>query len=284
VRDHATPPDEAWTDWGGSGRLLHFAHANGFPAASYRTLVGLLTGPFRVVSLNARPLWIDGDPADLADWKPLVHDLAFGLSDRGLRGVVGVGHSLGGTLTALAATSDPGLFAALVLIDPVIFTGLRSRLWRLAKRFGQAHRLHLVRGARRRRDHWSDLDEVRAAYRTKPAFASWDDRTFDDYLAAGFASAAGGGFRLRYPKAWEARIFEVCPADLWRRLRTIAVPVLILRGETSDTFLESAGRRAEREIRNARVEVVERTSHFLPMEAPEEVASAIERFVHEALG
>jgi pimeloyl-ACP methyl ester carboxylesterase len=284
VRDPATPPDAAWTEWGGAGPVLHFAHANGFPAASYRSLIEQLTGSFQVVSMDARPLWSDSDPAELADWRPLVNDLVVGLGGRGLRGVVGVGHSLGGTLSALAAAADPSLFAALVLVDPVIFTGLRSRLWRLAKRLGRAHRLHLVRGARGRRELWPDRAAVRAAYRAKPTFASWRDRAFDDYLEAGFVAAAGGGVRLRYPRSWEARIFEVCPADLWLRLRTIRVPVLFLRGETSDTFLESAARRAMREIRRARVEVVAGTSHLLPMERPETVAAAIDGFAREVLG
>lgn len=280
----APPPDRAWTDWGGDGPLLHFAHANGFPAATYRTLIEELTGSFRVVSMEARPLWSDLDPADLSDWRPLVDDLRSGFRERELRRVVGVGHSLGATLSALAAAEDPELFAALVLIDPVIFTGPRSRLWRVAKRIGRAHRLPLVRGARRRRDHWPDLDEIRSAYRDRSTFVSWNERAFDDYLEAGFAPVPGGGVQLRYPKEWEARIFEVCPANLWRRLRRIRVPVLFLRGERSDTFLEAAARRAARELRAARIETVDNTSHFLPMEQPERVADSIRNFAREVLG
>ena len=38
----------------------------------------------------------------------------------GLRGAVGVGHSLGGHAMALAAAMEPAAFSSLLLVDPVI--------------------------------------------------------------------------------------------------------------------------------------------------------------------
>jgi pimeloyl-ACP methyl ester carboxylesterase len=259
--------------------VLHFAHANGFPAASYRCLIDRLTGSFRVLSMEARPLWSDQDPSSLRSWTPLVDDLVAGIRQKGLNGVVGVGHSLGGVLTARAAAIDPSLFSALVLIDPVIFTRPRSWWWAGLKVAGQTGRVRLIRGARERREHWPDIDAVRASYRTKATFRHWTDECLDDYLLSGFLAGHDGGIRLRYPREWESRIFEVCPADLWRSLRKIRVPVLFLRGENSDTFLRTAARRATREMANARAAEVEGTSHFLPWEAPDTTADEIRRFV-----
>jgi pimeloyl-ACP methyl ester carboxylesterase len=110
------PPDSAWIDWGGDGPPLHLAHANGFPAASYRSLIGLLTPVFHVVSLEARPLWSSDDPATLASWDPMAAELRAGLRRRGLRGLLGVGHSLGGTLSALAPRPSRSILGT-VLID-----------------------------------------------------------------------------------------------------------------------------------------------------------------------
>jgi len=64
-----------------------------------------------VVSFEARPLWSAEEPATLSDWRPLAADLRAELRRRGLRGLLGVGHSLGGTLTALAAVAEPELFS-----------------------------------------------------------------------------------------------------------------------------------------------------------------------------
>jgi len=275
------PPDSAWIDWGGDGPALHLAHANGFPAGSYRSLIKQLTPSFHVLSLEARPLWCPDDPATLRDWRPLAGDLRAELLRRGLRGLLGVGHSLGGTLTALAAAAEPELFSALVLIDPVIFTWPRSWLWSAMQRLGLAGRFPLVRRASERRAHWSGRAAVRIAYRDRRAFAGWAPEAFEDYLAAGFVDAAGGGVRLRYPHEWEARIFEVCPPDVWRELARITVPVLFLRGEASDTFLRSAARRGVRRIAGARTIEVAGSSHFLPFERPAEVAREIVRFAAE---
>ena len=275
------PPDSAWIDWGGNGPALHLAHANGFPAGCYRSLIGQLTPSFHVLSLEARPLWCPDDPETLQDWRPMAEDLRAELRRRGLRGVIGVGHSLGGTLTALAAAAEPELFSALVLIDPVIFTRPRSWLMAAAKRLGQTHRSPLVQTALKRRADWPGRDVVRAAYRDRRTFAGWAPQAFEDYLAAGFVDAAGGGVRLRYPREWEARIFEVCPADVWRELARIPVPVLFLRGEASDTFLRSAARRGVRRLADARSIEVAGSSHFLPFERPDEVAREIVRFAAE---
>jgi pimeloyl-ACP methyl ester carboxylesterase len=274
--------DDAWTEWGGDGAPLHFAHANGFPPPSYRSLLERLTGDFRVVTFGARPLWSDDPPTSLQSWTPLADDLGDALERRGLDGVVGVGHSLGGALTAMAAAGRPGLFSALVLVDPVVFTFPRTWVWGAMKGLGQGGRLPLVRGARRRRGRWPDRATVAAAYREKPAFSGWTDTAFSDYLEAGFVTD-DGGVRLRYPKAWEARIFEVTPASVWPALRRVDVPVLFLRGETSTTFLVSAATRATREMADARVIELADRSHFLPFEDPDGVAKVIRDFVGEVV-
>ena len=278
------PPDSAFIDWGGDGPPLHLAHANGFPAASYRSLIGRLTRSFHVVSLEARPLWSSDDPATLASWDPMAAELRAGLRRRGLRGLLGVGHSLGGTLSALAAAAEPELFSALVLIDPVIFTWPRSWFWSATQRLGLASRFPLVLRARRRRAHWSGRAAVRIAYRDRSVFAGWAPEAFEDYLDAGLVDAPGGGVRLRYPREWEARIFEVCPPDVWPELARISAPVLFLRGEASDTFLRSASRRGLRELAAARSVAIPGSSHFLPFERPEEVAREIARFAAEVGG
>ena len=272
------PPEGAWTDWGGDGPPLHFAHANGFPPASYRSLLERLAGDFQVATYADRPLWSDDPPESLTDWTPLADDLGQALERRGLEEVVGVGHSLGGVLTALVAAARPGLFSVLILIDPVVFTFPRTWFWGGMKRLGQGWRLPLVRGARRRRDRWPERAAVAEAYRGKSTFSGWTDAAFDDYLEAGFEEIEDG-VGLRYPKAWEARIFEVSPADVWPALRRIDIPVLFLRGENSETFLTGAAARATREMSNVRVQEIPGTSHFLPFEDPDCVAAAIRDFV-----
>jgi pimeloyl-ACP methyl ester carboxylesterase len=275
VSTAASPPPEAWTEWGGRGSLLHFGHANGFPPATYRLLFDELGAAFRVSTFAARPLWPGSDPAAVDSWRPLADDLRAELVRRGHRGGIGAGHSLGSVLSALAAARDPSLFSALVLVDPVIFTGAHSLFWGAFKGLGLGHRLPLIRGARRRREVFPDLETVRSSYAGKSVFASWLPEVLDDYVRAGFGDNGEGAVALRYPKAWEVRIFEVTPADVWRELHRLQIPVLVVRGAGSDTFRGAAARRIGRELPSATVVEMASCSHFVPMERPRELAALI---------
>lgn len=281
----ASPPPEAWTEWGGCGTPLHFGHANGFPPGAYRLLLEELTGAFRVATLAARPLWPGTDPGAVDSWRPLAGDLRAELTRRGQTGGVGAGHSLGSVLSLLAAAEDPSLFSSLVLIDPVIFTGLHSLFWGFFKGLGLGGRLPLIRGARRRREVFPDLAAVRSAYSGKSVFATWLPEVLDDYVRAAFADAGEGQVALRYPKAWEAKIFEVTPAAVWRDLRRLQLPMLVVRGAGSDTFLPAAARRMRRDLPSATVVEMAGCSHFVPMEKPRELAALIVEWCrHNRLG
>jgi pimeloyl-ACP methyl ester carboxylesterase len=259
-------------DWGGPGPAVHFAHGNGLPPGAYGRFLRTLAGRFAVTSMEARPLWPGSDPAGLADWDPLVTDLAEGLERHGLRGCLGVGHSLGAICSILASVRDPGLFRALVLVDPVLLSGYRAIAWHLALRTGQMHRVPIVRGALQRRSRWASRDEVRGLWGAKPMFAAWAPGVLDDYLECGLVPLPDGGVTLRYPKEWEARVFQTTPMWTWDVLARIPVPVLVLRGERSDTFLPGAARAFRRRLPSATLVDVPGTTHLLPMERPEEVA------------
>ena len=270
-----------WHDWGGSGPALHFAHANGFPPGTYRKLIDELTDNHHVFSMAARPLWPDSRPHVLRDWSGFAEDLRAEFGRRGLRGIVGVGHSLGAVTSLLAAASNPGLFSAVVAIDPIILAGAHSLFWGAVKAVGLAGRISLVRGARRRRELWPDRGEARITYSSKKVFASWDPEVLDDYLDVGIVDLPEGGVRLRYPREWEARIFAAAPHDLWEQLRKVSVPTLFVQGEHSDTFLDAARARVEREVPGSRTVVIADSSHFVPMERPRELARVIAGFLEE---
>lgn len=269
------PPPEAWSEWGGEGSPLVFAHANGFPPGTYRKLLVELTGRFRVSAFAARALWTKCQPSSIGSWRDLAQDLRRTMEERGLRRVVGVGHSLGGVLTIMAAAADPGLFSALALVDPVIFSRGQALFWGVFKSLGFGHRLPLIRGARRRRERFPSLDAARSAYAGKSVFSTWDPEVLDDYVRSGLQATGDGEVALRYRKAWEARIFELTPASVWSDVRRVKLPTLFIRGASSDTFLGAAARRIGRELERATVLELPETTHFLAMEKPERVAEMI---------
>ena len=270
-------------DLGGHGPLLHLAHANGFPPGSYRRLARSLADDYHLVALPARPLWPGSRPAEALTWRPLADDLVRGLDARGLAGIVGVGHSLGGVLTLWAALASragrPDLFRALVLIDPVILP--RPWLWglRLLRRLGLEEQQPLAQGALHRRRTWPDRQACFDHYRAKAVFARWSDAALWDYVESGTAVEAHGSVRLRYPPEWEAHIFGTVPLDIWRDVTRLRVPVLFLRGETSHTFRPGVLARLAHLLPHAATATIAGAGHLLPMEKPDETAAAIRAFL-----
>lgn len=273
-------PDEALRDWGGMGPLLHFGHANGFPPGSYRCLIESLRQHHRVISLESRPLWPQGpSPANFRSWEPIAEDLRDTLCARGLRGILGVGHSLGAVTSLMAACRDPGLFRALVLLDPVLFTGPRARLWRWLKRLGLGERTPIVSGALRRRECWKDREAARTAWRGKPLFRTFREDCFEAYLDEALVPTGNGILCLRYPKAWEAAIFRCTPSDPWGFVRSVPIPVLVVRGERSEALTRTAWKRCGDLLPQGELLEIPGTGHMLPLEAPERVAEAVLRFL-----
>jgi pimeloyl-ACP methyl ester carboxylesterase len=110
-----------WVEFGGTGSgTIHLAHANGFPTASYRQLAAHLSPDFKVIGMNARPMWPGSHPSDLKSWQLAAVDIIRFLEWRGTGPVIGMGHSFGGICTLLAANMRPDLFTAVVLIEPVV--------------------------------------------------------------------------------------------------------------------------------------------------------------------
>ena len=271
--------ENSWIEWGGEGRIVHFAHANGFPPLSYRDLLTPLTSDFTMVSWEARPLWPGAGPEQIQGWEDLAQDLVETLRSRGMNGIIGIGHSLGGVLSLMAAVRAPELFSALVLLDPVLFSGMRALVWRMMKATGRSQRMPLYDGAMRRRDQWPDREMVAETWSNRSIFAKWQASALDAYVENGVFDDPGNGVRLRYPKAWEARIFELTPHDVWADVKKVEIPILALRGEFSDTYMRGAHRRLRRVAQHARCEEVAGAGHMFPMEKPGEISRRIRDFL-----
>lgn len=270
-------------DWGGTGPVLHLAHANGFPPGTYRKLIELLKPRYHVFTLRSRCLVPGSSPLELRTWDDMADDLAHALRARGLKGVVGVGHSMGGVATLLASVKEPGLFRAIVAMDPVLISGFRLLALQVLTLLGLRSRIPPASLARRRRESWGSREEAATSYRKKALFQRFDPECFQDYITHGLTETPGGGFRLTIPKAWEARIFETSPRAVWRQLREVTVPTLVMRGGDTDTLTPGALERVRRTLPGVRTEELPGTTHLFPLEQPEECARRILAFLDTVL-
>ena len=253
--------------------MLVFAHANSFPAGSYRKLFTLLEPSF-VISAPSR---LGHDPAHPVtdSWPHLLQDLlTFVRHHAHDRRVILVGHSLGGLLGLMLAEREPALLRCLILLDSPLVTGWRAAVLWAGKRSGLIHRLAPVAPALRRRMQWSDLGAVTKHFEAKAPFAQWDPEMLQDYARA--ATRVEGGQRvLAFERHIEASIYATLPHGLGRLLRNPPpIPVGFVGGTVSNE-LRMAGMTATRRLVGPNLRWIDGGSHLFPFEQPEATAMAI---------
>ncbi|WP_018911727.1 alpha/beta fold hydrolase [Thiomonas sp. FB-6] len=259
--------------------LLVFAHANGFPAPSYRVLLELLGRHYEVRApdmLGHAPRFPVSD-----NWPRLLEELAeFVQQHRGGRRVVLVGHSLGGLLGLMLAAAHPDWLRALVLLDSPVVAGWRAGLLWASKRSGLIWRAAPTSLALRRRRVWPDIGAVREHLGAKAPFAGWDPRMLEDYARDGTVDQEGAR-ALRFRPEVEASIYATLPHHLSRLgLRRAGVPIGFIGG-TESRELAMAGMRATRRLVGPHLRWMRGGSHLFPFEQPQATAGVILELLRE---
>ncbi|MCC7152054.1 MAG: alpha/beta hydrolase, partial [Rubrivivax sp.] len=216
-------------------RTLVFAHANSFPAGTYRSLFEhWRQAGWRVLA----PEKFGHDPAwpIQSNWRPTRDELIRFLEHEapGQR-VQLVGHSLGGFLSLLVASRRPDLVAGVVLLDSPVVDGWRAHTLRVVKSAGLINRLSPARISQRRRHQWPDAQALQAHFASRRGFACWDPRVLADYLDAGFEPDPAGGLRLAFRRDIESRFYNTLPHHIGAllRRRPLAAPVAFVGGTRS---------------------------------------------------
>lgn len=240
---------------------------------------------FHIYSMKMRPYWSDADPKEIKDWRPFSDDLHRFLDENELKKIAGVGHSIGATITLHLALQDPDRFHHLVLIDPVIFPPFRIGFWDIIQKLNLGKKVHpWFKGALKRRTVFKNKSEMFNNYRQKPVFSRISDIDLQHYVDSLVRYGESGRVELNYPPAWEAQIYLTGMRnglDLWKNLSKLTPPLLILRGEHSNTFSTNTFRKIEKKLPFARLITIPNTSHLVPLEKPAEVARHISEFLNE---
>ncbi len=273
-------------DYGGAGVPLHFLHANGYPPECYQPLLELLQNQYHVFGMKLRPLWDNSRIEEINDWHPFSDDLQGFLTTGGFAPAIGVGHSIGGIVTLRTALRDPGKFRALVLLDPVLFMPAFLVGWNLVRAIGLGEKIHpLIAGAKRRRRTFDDLGSVFRSYRSRNVFKYMSDENLRIYIEGITGQRPDGGYELVYSPEWESHIYltGLSDFDLWRDLPNLKVPTLIIRGGETDTFLERNANLVKKKNKKIKIVTLERSTHLVPLERPQEVYEIMQSFLKEIL-
>lgn len=225
------------------GATIHFLSGNGFCGGVYWPMLRALLPDY---GLFAQDIEAQGDsdaPARFSGVRSVVRRIPQVIDDQNVAkgGLIGMGHSFGGALTLRVAAENPGLFKALVLLDPIVLPPSAFFGLKLLSLIG---RHPLSRSTRRRHDTWPSRRAVIESLRGRGAFKNWTEEALQCFAQYAIREVSGE-FKLACPKEIEAQIFEN-PVYPWPSFRKVKVPILFLRGASSYEFFPWAEHLAKR--------------------------------------
>ncbi|UTW07768.1 alpha/beta fold hydrolase [Pseudomonas benzenivorans] len=248
---------------------VFFAHANGFPSATYGKLFAALAPDYDVQHLEQHghdPRFPVND-----NWGNLVDELIHHL-EASAAPVWGVGHSLGGVLHYHAALQRPDLYRGLVMLDSPLLTLADQLVIRAAKRFGFIDRITPAGRTLGRREAFADFDEARHYFAAKPLFRRFDPECLDAYVRHGLHSS-GTQLRLRFDPATEISIYRSVPHTSPGQPQQLQVPLAMVRGRHSRVVLPHHTRLVRRVPKGEHLTLP--GGHMFPLERPQETAELL---------
>ena len=254
---------------------LHFAHATGMHAGVYARMLAPLADRFRIIASDSRGHGHSpaGPVGDRVEWEDFAADLLAVIDgvDPGAPWLL-AGHSMGGSVSLLAAASRPDRVAGLVLLDPPFIPFANARAARAA---GQVIANPMADQAGKRRADFPDVATARAAYQGRGVFRSWSDADLDAYLADGLL-VSDDGVTLACPPAWEAATFRGVSHHVEVALAGLERPFALIAGETGSTVpAEEFGIFAAHPC-CVSAQRLPGTTHFVPLERGDAVRDAID--------
>jgi pimeloyl-ACP methyl ester carboxylesterase len=258
-------------EWPGSGPTILFTHATGFHARVWDSIIKQL--PDRhCFAIDLRGHGRSDKDFESYNWRRFGEDTALIAKELGLRGAIGVGHSLGGHAMALASAMEPAAFSRLLLVDPVI----HSPGWY----DGAPTRVDFIA---RRKKHWKSAEEMFERFHARLPFSAWKPDILRDYCEFGLLPDEHE-LVLACPPEIEASIYAHSnwpDADISEEVATIQTFTTILRSaklmtkEHFDLSASATDPSLASRMPNAEDVYLEGATHFIPMEHPELIINAL---------
>ncbi len=268
---------------GESAATVHFAHATGFNAETYRLLFEALDPTIDVYAMDARGhgfTSLPAHPRELRSWARYREDLEAFVEPLA-RPLVLVGHSMGATVSVELAAARPDLVAGLVVIDPVMVPPRLVVPSTLLRFFGLSDRVvPIAKAAARRRMEFPSKNAAVENFVGKGPFKTWPKGWIESYVDGGTRPTESGNVRLTCEREWESRTFAVATTSPYRPLERVRCPITLIARGTSGPPFNHESRKAFLEAQpSARAVILEDATHFLAMEQPDVVQAEIERMV-----
>lgn len=260
---------------------IHFSHANGFPALTYTYLFELLR-PYPIKYINAIGLQ-ESDKhyqyQPTLHWDSLRDELISFLQNNYSEPIIGIGHSLGGVVTFMAAVARPDLFRKIILLDPPMFSPKKRVLMAIAYHLGITQYFEPASKAIKRRTHFDSLEEAALYFGQKPLFKNFHPKTFAAYIAHALSPTPhpNGNYTLSIPAALEYRIFSTTPYRLPAQKPN--VKTYFLYADKSNVLDKNDIAWLKTRYNFDKIMPIE-GGHLFPLEQPQYTAELIKQLIH----
>jgi lipase len=217
-----------WASDGG-GVPLVFAHATGFHGRVFDAIIAAFPAhPAYAIDLRGHG---QSRAGPISDWRLVSSDVAEFLRQSGVSEAVGIGHSMGAHTLLQVAADNPGVFARLVLFDPVI---LAPEFYAPGAPLYTTDNPHPA--IRRKRD-FASVEAMIGRFSTRDPYNLFDARVFEDYCRHGLVTAASGeGLELACAPEVEASVYASSRSNgaVLDAVKRVRIPVLVVRAKASD--------------------------------------------------
>lgn len=261
--------------------ILHFAHANGFPANSYAKLFRHLSDDINILALDKFAHSADFPLNN--NWENQVDELIHHVeTQQSLSGstlpIVLAGHSFGAVISFLACCKKPHLFSGLIMLDPPLITGLASWVFKLAKKSKLIDKITPAGKTKIRNTKWHHKTDLVNYFQSRALFKNMDRDCIADYVAA-VTQEHQDQKMLTFDVQVEANIFRTIPVNLHHQYGKLKTPAYLLTGKYTEVCIP----RLRNRFLKGNPDIVHQEfgfgGHMFPLERPQEVADRMNQII-----
>lgn len=264
-----------------NAKRIHLLHGTGFSAMTLAAMASQLPSDWSIWLTDVPGHGGSTQPTtQMPNWQKMANTVADAIYQQANvkedGPLIGIGHSMGGVLTLLAANKYPDLFSEIILLDPVLFQSEMIIAQQLMRVTGVWRQRAMVKSVANRTAVWPNFEAMKLNIASKPFYKTWHPQVIEDYCRYSTVKLnnQADDLTLSCAPSWEASIFGSYPKGLWQAVRNIAIPVQILVANKSYFFIPKAVKRAAKVNKHIQWQTFGQY-HCFPMEEPAETAEVI---------
>lgn len=206
-------------------------------------------------------------------WNVIAEDLSAFCRARKIDNHLMIGHSMGATVSAIAAAAFGLKPRGMILIEPIF---LPDEFYKMNPRVDDHP---LASKSIKRLNYWQNEDEATSYLKSRSLFSDWNEEVLDLYKKFGMEKLPAGDMTLTCAPESEAAMFMGgMHRNPWPLLPAIECPVLVIEGEKSPNVGLVDIRRAVSLLPKGQYGSVPEAGHLIPMQKPTEIAAIIKDF------